>query len=276
MSKLNILSYSLVVLFTFGIIANAAEENEHPVKPKARTSKPIRQANMALSEPSTSKVAVGLSNLDCMIEPYQVVDVATAASGIIGEIRVDRGDIVTQGEVLANLDSGVEKMNVSLSHARAKFSKRKFNRMQEVFNKKGISDHAKDEAEVEKRLANLEYRRSLEVLKMRTIKSPLSGVVVERFAAPGEYTEQEKILKIAQIDPLNVEIIAPVSMFGKAKPGMKVLVIPEQPVGGKYKAMVKVIDKVIDPASGTFGIRLELSNKEHKIPSGIKCRAQFD
>ena len=52
--------------------------------------------------------------------------------------------------------------------------------------------------------------------------SPLNGVVVERFLGPGERVGNEKILKIAQIDPLNVEVIAPMEMFGSVRVGMVV------------------------------------------------------
>jgi multidrug efflux pump subunit AcrA (membrane-fusion protein) len=38
---------------------------------------------------------------------------------------------------------------------------------------------------------------------------------------------------------------------------------------------VIVVDPVVDAASGTFGVRLELPNPEHAIPAGLKCRVRF-
>jgi hypothetical protein len=35
------------------------------------------------------------------------------------------------------------------------------------------------------------------------------------------------------------------------------------------------VDRVIDAASGTFGVRLELPNRERKIPAGVRCRVRF-
>ncbi len=93
--------------------------------------------------------------------------------------------------------------------------------------------------------------------------------------SPGELAQQEKILKIAQIDPLNVEVIAPVEMFGSIKTGMRAKVRPEDPVGRAYRASVKVVDRVVDAASGTFGVRLELPNPRHRIPAGVKCNVRF-
>ena len=40
--------------------------------------------------------------------------------------------------------------------------------------------------------------------------------------------------------------------------GDRAEVMPETP-GNRYPARVSVLDRVIDPASGTFGVRLELT-----------------
>jgi membrane fusion protein (multidrug efflux system) len=88
----------------------------------------------------------------------------------------------------------------------------------------------------------------------------------------GEYIEQEFILKLAQIDPLNVEVILPVTFFPSIKVGMDAMVVPEAPLGGQYVAKIKIVDSVIDAASGTFGVRLELPNPGNRLPAGLKCK----
>ena len=82
-------------------------------------------------------------------------------------------------------------------------------------------------------------------------------------------------MKLAQLDPLRVEVFAPVTLLGKITVGMEAQVFPEKPVGGTYKATVTVADKVVDAASGTFGVRLELPNKDYVVPAGLKCRVNF-
>ncbi len=82
-------------------------------------------------------------------------------------------------------------------------------------------------------------------------------------------------MKPAQIDPLNVEVILPVSQLLFIKVGMRAKVIPEAPIGGQYIAEVKIVDRVIDAASGTFGVRLELPNPNNRLPAGLKCKVIF-
>jgi len=81
---------------------------------------------------------------------------------------------------------------------------------------------------------------------------------------------------VAQIDPLRVEVIVPAQMFGRILPGMTGTIVPELLQYGERTATVTIVDKVIDSASSTFGVRLELPNAEHQMPSGMKCLVRFE
>ncbi len=85
---------------------------------------------------------------------------------------------------------------------------------------------------------------------------------------------KDPILKIAEIDPLNVEVILPASLYGQVQRGDRAEVVPETPKQ-KFMARVAVVDRVINAASGTFGVRLELPNEKHLVPAGAKCKVRF-
>jgi len=101
---------------------------------------------------------------------------------------------------------------------------------------------------------------------------------VEVLLKPGEFgatSIKDPIMKLAEIDPLNVEVILPVSLYRKIVIGQRAAVMPELPIGGSYNTVVKVVDRVIDAKSGTFGVRLELPNPKRAIPAGARCRVRF-
>ena len=104
-------------------------------------------------------------------------------------------------------------------------------------------------------------------------------MVVERILNPGELAEagvgRKPIFKLAEIDVLHVEVLLPVEAYGKVKRGLEVDIVPEIPANARYRATVKVIDRLLDTASATFGVRLELANKQHLMPAGIRCKASF-
>jgi RND family efflux transporter MFP subunit len=240
--------------------------------------------------------------LDGIIEPYLIVNIGSPVAGILATVDVDRGDIVTRNQVLATLQSGVERANMELARTRvemdasvkAKEAKLNFNlrrqqRLEPLLEKNLIPFDEMDEArtntdlallELEEareniRLAEMEWKRANEVVKRMTIYSPITGVVKERFLTKGEYVENQPILQLVQIDPLYVEVFAPVALLGIIAVNMTAEVSPEEPIGNHYKARVKVVDRVVDAASGTFGVRLELPNPGNKLPAGLKCKVSF-
>lgn len=219
----------------------------------------------------------GGEDMDCLLESNDVVEVSSQVSGILEEVMVERGDMVKKGQVIARLKSGVEMAAVEQARARVEFNTRKAARNKELYLKQLISIHDEDELATELLLADLQLSEANERLELRIIYSPLQGVVVERFVSPGEYVGEGEgaILKIASYDPLYVEVIVPFERFGTIDKGMRAMVMPEQPVGGVYTATVIIVDQILDAASGTFGVRLELENPSHRLPAGLRCEVRF-
>jgi RND family efflux transporter MFP subunit len=240
--------------------------------------------------------------LDCLVEPTETVVVSAAVIGVVESVLVDRGDVVEKDQVLATLEASVERAAVATARARAEFGadlegaearfaleSRRRERSQQLFREGILSDVEVDEAESawivarldrdrareQKELAALELKRARAALDLRTVRSPVDGVVVKRILAPGEYADPPQVLELAAIDPLRVEAFAPVALLGSISIGMGGVVLPEEPVGGRYEAKVTVVDRVVDAASGTFGVRLELPNPDHAISAGLKCRLRF-
>lgn len=213
--------------------------------------------------------------LECLLEPSTEVKLSAPVPGILERVHVQRGNYVKKGQSLAELMSRVEKSAVALAKARVEFAERKSVRNQDLYQKQLISNHEKDEMDTEAIIARLELRQAEEELRLRTIRSPIAGLVVEREADPGEYVGVDPILTVVNLDPLNVEVIVPMERFGQVSMGMKGIVYPQAPVGGSFEAKVNIIDQVIDPGSGTFRVRLTLPNKGHKLPAGLKCRIEF-
>jgi RND family efflux transporter MFP subunit len=162
--------------------------------------------------------------------------------------------------------------------------------MDDLRAKKVLAESEHDKAKVEESLARLsveaavaenkiaqvEHQRAQENLRRRTIISPLDAVVVDVALSPGEYVhEQAPLMTLASVDPLYVEVFVPVVYYGRITKGMQAEVAPEDPVGGSYTAEVTVVDQVFDPASRTFGVRLQLPNLDYRLPAGLRCKVKF-
>lgn len=212
--------------------------------------------------------------VSCLIQPSLEINVGTPVDGVIEAVSVDRGDIVNPGQLLARLNAGVESASVDTQAAKAEFGARKRQRNEELQRKQLISTQELDELATDQQMAELELRERRERLKLRAIHSPIRGVIVDVYRQRGDLVKQEKIFRIAQLDPLYIETILPSRMFGKVRAGQVYDVIPEL-TPTPQKAKVSQVDRVIDAASGTFRVRLLLANPRFDLPSGQRCAINF-
>lgn len=239
---------------------------------------------------------------DCIIQPSRVVKLSSPVSGVLEVVRVDRGDVVRAGEIVAELESRVERAELALAErriesfrfliaaaeARRRMREGRLERQRRLLATRTTTEANFEEAEaefeqavqelartrLEEELARTERDRAAARLEQRLIRSPVNGVVIERALNPGEYrNEQAHIVTIASTDPLHVEVFLPAAFYPRLAVGQRATVRPEEAVGGEYEGVVAVVDPVIDAASGTFGVRVRLPNPSDRLPAGLRCEA---
>jgi RND family efflux transporter MFP subunit len=268
--------------------------------PRAALAPSDREAATPRSQPPLASSAS--QTFDCMITPNETVDIGSSITGLIESISVERSSYVEAGQVLTRLESKVEEAAVRVAEAQANrtvelestraslaLGENRRKRARDLYEGNTLSLDVREEIETETtlaalgveeaqenhRLAQLQLEQARAALERRTIRSPISGFVVERLMAPGEVVDEETILRIAQVDPLRVDVILPSHLFGAIETGDAVEVVPEAPLDQARTAEVNIVDRIIDGASGTFGVTLELPNPNHELPGGLRCRARL-
>lgn len=246
--------------------------------------------------------AIAAQALGCLIEPERIADVGSPVVGVIHSIEVDRGQRVHKGQVLATLRAGVERAAFDVASSRADanadlqaaaasagFNRDRLARAEDLFRQNFISQQALDQARTESQLADQKLTQAREQrtvslqergvaaaqLSQRIIRSPMDGVVAERFMTAGERADDKPLLRIARIHPLRVQLVVPTTLYGQVHAGGAVSVLPDLPGAARVTAHVTMIDKVIDPASNTFRVQLELPNPDLALPAGLRCKADL-
>ncbi|WP_153583189.1 efflux RND transporter periplasmic adaptor subunit [Caenimonas koreensis] len=246
--------------------------------------------------------AAGPSPLGCLIEPFRSSEVGSPVVGVIEAIYVERGDRVVRGQPLAALRSDVERQSVAVAQSRAaaigdleaakanaELARQKLVRAQDLARQQFISGQALEQARAEavvadNRLAQAKEQRDVyshehELAKaqlgLRTIRSPSDGVIADRYLSVGERVEEKPMFRVAVVDPLRVEVVLPVAMYSQVKRGMSMAIVPEFPGAKARLAQVVLVDSLIEGASNTFRARLELPNRDHALPAGLRCKAEL-
>ncbi len=240
--------------------------------------------------------------LDCLVKPEMYVELSSSVDAILDQVLVDTGDQIKKGQPLVKLERSVEVARVHLARLQAssdneinnrrvqlQYAKRNNKRIRDLYTRKSVSLYEKDKADTEvalaeieldkatekKKIAQLNLELALAELERRTIRSPIDGIVVDRYSMVGESVMERTIMKLAQVDPLRVELIAPTEYFGLIQKGMEVDIYPERPANKSFKATVTIVDQLIDPASGSFTVRMALPNPGDQLVGGVNCIASF-
>ncbi len=239
----------------------------------------------------------------CLLEPSDVVELGSPVIGVLDKVLVERGDFVTADQIVAKLTGKVERKTVDLATLRANDSaevqaaiaakehaRREKNRAMILFQKELVSkqfvdkamteaelaEHKLEQARTNQKQSRMELKLARAKLNERVIRSPINGVVTERYASAGQRIQEQAILKIVSLHPLKVEVIMPAEHFNQIKIGDKVSVTPELPGFQAADATVTIVDQIIDAASNTFRVTLQLPNTQNKIPPGARCTADFN
>lgn len=240
---------------------------------------------------------------DCLIEPLILADVGSSTQGIVSRLLVDRGAEITRGQPIVELESSIERSVIEQAEARAEMrgevvtreadlalARLDSRRFTDLYAQNLAPAQQRDEAVAREKVASaalvqalenrqlqiLELKRTQRALDLRTIRSPVDGVVVSQLVFPGELVYDNPVMTVAQLDPLRVEVVLPARLFGSIRQGDTATIFPELERNQPLTAMVDVVDPLLDARSGTFGVRLLLSNEDMSVPAGQKCRVSFD
>lgn len=175
------------------------------------------------------------------VEPVTEVDVGTQVSGIIDKLYVDYNDVVTAGQLIAEMDKVTLEAELQSATAQLDKSKSEYEYQQKnyarskvLFEKKLISDTEYETATYNYEQAKANYEESqASMVKVRrnleyaTITSPINGVVINKVVEEGQTVaagfETPTLFTIAA-DLTKMQIIADVDEadIGSVQDGQRV------------------------------------------------------
>jgi len=212
-----------------------------------------------------------------LVLPIKQVSVSSPVlQEVIEHVLVEEGDTVKENQVLIELRK--EKEVLEVQQATQVVQQRRFTAegAQKLFNEKIGSKEVALEKQTELELAKIQLAAAEVRLKEKTIRAPLSGIVVKKYKEVGEAVDRvEKLLDVVNIDRVYVQFYLDPKMMQTVKqdqgiPVRFAVLGPEDFVG-----RVSFIDPRIDAGSGLFRVKVLVDNADHKIKAGMRGVADF-
>ena len=249
-----------------------------------------RLAGIELVTATTSANAPLVANGTITYDANHVSVLAPRVDGRVISVRADLGQQVRAGSVLAILESAeVGQTRGGLERARAgvDVARRNYDREKRLFEQQITPQKELLEAEAQLRTAEADLtsaRASLRALGAAGgegatfgLVSPISGTVVERSASPGEVAGPSSTLfTVADLRHVWITVDIYERDLERVHDGAKATVVPSALPDMSFTGRVTFAGGVVDAASRTFKVRVELSNSELRLRPGMFAQVRID
>ena len=224
------------------------------------------------------------------LNPIVLVNVGTQVSGTVTQLYVDFNDKVEKGQPLLELDrsllaaqarqsaAAIGNISATLELARANEA-----RMKELFAQEYVSRQEFDQAVQARKSAEAQLAQARALadrdqvnLNYTTIRSPVSGIVVDRVVDRGQTVaaslQTPTLIKIAQdLSEMRIDSSFAEADIGKIKAGQKVSftvdAFPERSFSGEVQQIR--LNPTVTQNVVTYNVRISLQNPDQILLPGM-------
>lgn len=266
-------------LFAVGLFPKLKRQAEAVEQTRALAVVRVRTAEAA---PAPEGVPLALP---AELRPTTEASLLARVSGYVRKWHADLGDRVTEGQLLAELDTpeltrelGRAEAQLALAEAAHKLAESTAKRWQELFAANTASSQETDEKQADLELkaagvnsARAEVQRLREISEFAHIRAPFAGTVTARHVDLGQLVgagANKELFHLADTSRLRVFIHVPQAFARGIKKGHAAELLLAETRGQPIQAHVVRTAGAIDAASRTLLVELEADNAGGGILAG--------
>ncbi len=237
----------------------AGEEGEDEEK----TPVPVEVA--AVSEGSVSAYISSTANLVAENE----VKVLSEVEGRVRTLRVEEGDWVKNGQVLATLVRDDEEIEFNKAQLKETNARAAFDRAKELVERELISREEFDKLTIDYEIARQELAEAEWALKKTTIIAPFSGRVTARMTQLGQHVRPgDELFQVTDFDPLIARIYLPERDVLGLEEGREVQIRLDAADQVAFAGRIRQISPIVDTSTGTVKLTIEASEPPREVRPG--------
>lgn len=201
------------------------------------------------------------------LEAENEVDLVARVTAPVVDLRVEEGMQVAKGQVLARLDESELRARAEISQATLEEAEQVFGRAESLKESQLISAEEYDQVVTRLETARAQSESDRIQLGYTEIKAPFAGLVVTRYI---HYAEQVNsgmpLFRISDFNPLLCPIQIPERDIPKVQIGQRAYLTLEAWPEERFPSKVLRIRPVVDAATGTVRVTLEVETKGRLRP----------
>jgi len=207
-----------------------------------------------------------------ILEAEDEVDIVARAAGPIVELRVEEGDLVAEGQVLARLDAADYRAQVEIARVTLNETELAFQRAKSLQSEALISPEAYEQAQAAYETARAQLQAGELMVGYTEIRAPFGGLIINRYVAFAEQVSMNApLFRISDFNPLLCPIQVPERELSRLRVGQAAYLTVEPYPGRRFDASVLRIRPVVDARTGTVKVTLEVKG-QGKLRPGMFSR----
>jgi len=214
------------------------------------------------------------------LEPEKDAVILAKTDGELLELRVEEGDWVTSGQLLAVLDGATQQVALDEARARLHAVERELERVRALHEQELASDKDLHDVQAEFEQAHaLAQGAQLRVAHTR-VAAPFAGRITERFVDRGQTVATGgELYALVDPDPLLARVYLPEREALKVSPGQPVRVVPDTDPSVAFDGEVLRIAPIVDARTGTVKVTCRVAEEETRLlrpGSFVRVRVETD
>lgn len=200
------------------------------------------------------------------LEAEAEADVLARVPGVVQSIAVEEGDHVAKGDVLLQIEADEYRFRLQQAEAATNNFEARYDRLKDMVGRGLVSAEEFDTAEADYKSAEAAEGLARIELGYTTVRAPMDGTITRRLVDMGQpIAANTAVFHIADFEPLLARVHVPSKEFRR--------LTTEQPVtirldsdGTILHGRIQLVSPVIDPASGTIKVTVEIP----EYPAGVR------
>jgi RND family efflux transporter MFP subunit len=215
-------------------------------------------------------------SFETALAPLREVDILARVDGEVVGVHYEEGRRVKAGTRLAQIDDRERLATLEECRAEVARAESAWQRASKLYEQKVVAEEqyvaARSDltvAEARRDRAKLEWERC-------AVRTPIAGVIERRRVQVGQMVKEGDLLfRIGDPDTLRAELLLPESRLGSVRVGQRVQIIPAAGSPPRIVGVTRVLP-LVDPASGTFRVVIDIDNRSGELHGGVSARVVFD
>ncbi|MDA9631870.1 efflux RND transporter periplasmic adaptor subunit, partial [Bacteroidota bacterium] len=198
-------------------------------------------------------------------------------SGIINEIFIKSGENVGEGQILATIDDGGLKQQLSQLQITYNLAKTTYERQERLWNQKIGSEIQYLESKSMFEAQSEAIEQLNKQLSKTVIRAPFSGTVDNVIVKKGEvvYPGRSNLMLLVNIQEMYVESKVPENYINSITKGKDVVI--EAPILDMIlKSKISLVANYINPLNRTYRIEAEIPDNNYKIKPNLNVKIRVN